>query len=311
MSESNPNSLETMEKIFGTNPVKPLFHYTSLKGLRGIAESKSIWATDARFLNDRSEIEYIADITDGIIEYRLLSEKGNKADLRQLSDTLRLWRRTHSRAGAIYVCSLSEQGNQLSQWRGYCAGGGGVSVGFDSVELHNSMVRRGVITVKVSYDRAEQEIVVNEILDHVLYGDISPVYQDAPRMESAKDVFVEMLAFVAPVLKHPAFHEEVEWRLAYSRQYRGVFSSLSANHPSIFPAPIPNLETRYREGHQILVPYVAFPLAEGENPLQLHSVITGPSENEELFLETVSGYLKFVGVEVEHYLRSGIPLRTL
>jgi hypothetical protein len=32
-----------------------LYHYTSVDGLLGILRSKRIWATDIRFLNDRSE----------------------------------------------------------------------------------------------------------------------------------------------------------------------------------------------------------------------------------------------------------------
>ena len=35
-----------------------LFHYTSAGGLKGILESRCIWATDAAFLNDASEIIY-------------------------------------------------------------------------------------------------------------------------------------------------------------------------------------------------------------------------------------------------------------
>ena len=33
-----------------------LHHYTTAEGLRGILKSKSLWASDLRFLNDRSEL---------------------------------------------------------------------------------------------------------------------------------------------------------------------------------------------------------------------------------------------------------------
>ena len=39
-------------------PEKPLFHYTSLKGLHGIVTSESIWATHYMFLNDSTEYTY-------------------------------------------------------------------------------------------------------------------------------------------------------------------------------------------------------------------------------------------------------------
>ena len=117
--------------------------------MRGIAESKKIWATNARFLNDKSELDYLAPIAERIIDARKSSKPSEADDLRQLKSNLTFWRTTHSRPGPIFVCSLSEIGNQLSQWRGYCPNGGGVSIEFDSVELHTSMLPRGVMTVKL------------------------------------------------------------------------------------------------------------------------------------------------------------------
>src|ERR1017187_3396179 len=35
-----------------------LYHYTNAIGLQGIVKSKSLWASDLHFLNDRSELIY-------------------------------------------------------------------------------------------------------------------------------------------------------------------------------------------------------------------------------------------------------------
>jgi hypothetical protein len=40
----------------------PLFHYTSLKGLLGVVESKSLHATDVHFFSDASEIKRTANL---------------------------------------------------------------------------------------------------------------------------------------------------------------------------------------------------------------------------------------------------------
>jgi len=50
-----------------------LFHYTNAKGLIGIIESQSIWATDYRYLNDSTEIkfflnDYLPDFIQPIVE---------------------------------------------------------------------------------------------------------------------------------------------------------------------------------------------------------------------------------------------------
>jgi hypothetical protein len=50
--------MEERERQQAVNPPKPaglLYHYTDLRGLLGILESGSIWATHIRFLNDLSE----------------------------------------------------------------------------------------------------------------------------------------------------------------------------------------------------------------------------------------------------------------
>jgi hypothetical protein len=56
MNEADQKRLTPVGRIFSTNPVEPLFHYATISGLRGIIKSKSLWATDARFLNDLSSI---------------------------------------------------------------------------------------------------------------------------------------------------------------------------------------------------------------------------------------------------------------
>ena len=41
---------------------KLIYHYTSINGLIGIIERKSIWATNILYLNDASELNYSKNI---------------------------------------------------------------------------------------------------------------------------------------------------------------------------------------------------------------------------------------------------------
>jgi len=286
-----------------------LFHYTTIRGLRGIVQTKQIWATDARFLNDWSEIDYVATVADRLIDIRRHTAPERINDLRELQNILTTWRRTHSRPGGIYVCSLSENGNQLSQWRGYCPNGGGVSIEFDSVELHTSMFPRGIITVKISYEKSYQEQVVDGLLDYLLYGNVPDAYAGASRAESANEEFAQLLSFLAPALKHPGFAEEAEWRLIYSTQFSKLFRIMSDSVPGLIPSPPPILKTEYREAPRMLVPYVALPLTDENLPLSFASVILGPSMEANLLEETVKGYLASTEVQVGSITSSGIPLR--
>jgi hypothetical protein len=44
-----------------------LWHYTSIQGFQAIVASKSVWATDVRFLNDREEFKHSRKIADEIL----------------------------------------------------------------------------------------------------------------------------------------------------------------------------------------------------------------------------------------------------
>jgi hypothetical protein len=311
MTESARDFLAPLGAIFSNNPTAPLFHYTTIQGFRGIIGSKHLWASDARFLNDWSEIRYVASIIEPALDMRRHVEPRRVDEIRKLQTALDGWTHAHHRHPGIYVCSLSENGNQLSQWRAYCPNGGGVSIGFDSVELHTSMFRRGVITVKVCYDLELQKRIVEGLLDHLLYGEIEDAYMGASRTESLVEEFRQLLSIIGPVLKHPGFGEEAEWRLVYSADaYFSVFRYIAGEQPGLLPSPSPVLRTEYREKNQQLIPYVSVPLtALEEDALTLHSVTLGPSAEPKLFEETIKKYLRWAEVSVQSITSSQIPLR--
>ncbi|MFC5862166.1 DUF2971 domain-containing protein [Acidicapsa dinghuensis] len=311
MTESGHHFLAPLGEIFGTNPTKPLFHYTTIAGLRGIIESRTMWATDARFLNDWSEVRYIASIAGSSLERRRDLEPERGDDLRALHAGLNRWVQSHYRSHGVYVCSLSENGNQLSQWRGYCPDGGGVSIGFDSVDLHTSLFLHGVVTVKVCYEAVRQQQIVDGILDHLLHDEISEAYMGAGRLESMQEEFLQLLSMSAPLLKHPGFKEEAEWRLIYSTPtYLPVFRHIAGKYPDVFENPPSPLKTEYRVKDQRLIPYVSLPLTgNSQDQMAFDSVILGPSAEPELFEETMKGYLRSAEVVIQSMTSSGIPLR--
>lgn len=102
-----------------------LSHYTTLKGLQGIVESGSLWASNTSFLNDRAELIHALDASERAIGL-LLSRKAQKAwapMLREAFDELRDGRK----ADTFVACFCGDDDN-LSQWRGYGGNIQGVSV---------------------------------------------------------------------------------------------------------------------------------------------------------------------------------------
>lgn len=62
-----------------SNPPDILYHYTDSKGIHGILESKSLWASHAFFMNDPKEL------THGMNIFRRLSRRSKTFDDRRTS----------------------------------------------------------------------------------------------------------------------------------------------------------------------------------------------------------------------------------
>ncbi|MBI3169743.1 MAG: DUF2971 domain-containing protein [Chloroflexi bacterium] len=176
----------------------------------------------------------------------------------------------------IYVCSFSEEGNQLSQWRGYCPEMGGFSLGFnfDSslIELISTQDFR---LAKCVYDFELQETKVLEYLRDVL--DFHNKETDFMNISSkAWDGFLAM----APLLKHPKFSEEKEWRLI--SKPRTIFGA------------------QFRTGKSMLIPYVTINLSgnntgdsDMKRPIKCFSdVFVGPTPNPDLSIISVENLLR-------------------
>lgn len=159
--------MQSLRRFLAQRPDGPLFHYTGAAGLLGIFQRKEIWATDALYMNDAEEMrhadivlrqEYQARLADGA----LLQE--DKAMF--LSGLEALEERQRQRnAAPTYVVSFSSHGDQLSQWRAYCQGGG-FSIGFDWADLKFAVSSSQFCLVKCVYDAGEQRDLIRACIDY-------------------------------------------------------------------------------------------------------------------------------------------------
>lgn len=119
-------------------PLDIIYHYTDTYGLLGILEHKELWATDALLQNDTQELK------SGRLELAaMLNEQGrslaNVADdavrscgevMQSAAETLRGGFPPEGEPYAnVYVACFCQNGDLLSQWRGY-AKGSGYAIGF-------------------------------------------------------------------------------------------------------------------------------------------------------------------------------------
>jgi hypothetical protein len=204
-----------------------LYHYTTAQGLEGILETRSLWAHDAAFMNDWKEIQYGADpliarMTEYLAEHppdpdkpiakefqqnvRLVIMKSALDALKNFTLSDRQFHPAYMDE-ATYVACLSEEHDDLGQWRAY--GRRGYAVGLTKDGLEKAAPLLG----QVEYG----ESAVGELCDRVISHFETRRVGAHPGTYGYFETVNRLLPQLA-LIKHGAFWQEREWRLVVSPQ---------------------------------------------------------------------------------------------
>ncbi|MHB1856482.1 MAG: DUF2971 domain-containing protein, partial [Acidobacteriaceae bacterium] len=121
-------------KHLNESPVPILYHYTNDIGLRGILDSGKLWFTSVAFLNDPSELRHGVSLAMDLLD----NETAQLCDAqRQFAQGFRsLMPEVVQRIKKLaFVCSFSQCGDDLGQWRAYADDGRGYALGFCTERL--------------------------------------------------------------------------------------------------------------------------------------------------------------------------------
>lgn len=282
----------------------PLFHYTDTDGLLGIIGTRQLWATHYRYLNDREELQ----AGEGIV-----AEEADRLASQFSEDTaigffVREFRRIHdsaklSQIADIYVASLSENPNQLSQWRAYGANGNGYSVGFTKLRLPTGPRADAVAAlalVKCEYDEAAFRDQARTVLSDVargfeLYVRTYARSHDSERAyrRAALSIAFRRLAIAPARFKNTAFSEEREWRMIVLPM-RGQESKI----------------VKYRSGRWGVTPFIPIDLADDGHLIDLSEIWIGPQHDPVDGQKSVQGFLQSAGYASDVPVKcSEIPYR--
>ena len=266
-------------KLYSDIPQERLYHYTNFTSLLGIVASRSLWASDIRYMNDSAELNHTADLIRTEITQRIgLGHK--KPDLlNQFLDWV-----THriTNGHMLFASSFRSNGNLLSQWRGYSRLGKGVSIGFNPNYILQCAKQQSFQIGKCIYNCKSQERLISQVIDavEVLAEEQLPDCdnQEKPSDHSYHSIFhmIESdLLRIAALLKHPSFKEEEEWRV------------VSPVFTDYIKAPV-----LVREGTSMLVPYIEFNLiAQNNSPIALEHLFLGPTPNITISMNSLTMFL--------------------
>jgi hypothetical protein len=278
------------------DPPPVLYHYTTAFGLKGILETSTLWATDTTFLNDAQELQFgRADLSTALLARAesLISSSGagdvrdhdteeaSRATIiqiavRYLTSEYDLTQPIHT--APVYVTCFCEDGDLLSQWRGY--GNGGFALGLSpQALLQMSLTPEEDPTRDASYKSLQTNLVqvqyghaaIRPVIDQIV-ADIAPHPKAHPGSEGWYYAMWNIVLALAGI-KHGAFAEEREWRLvALNDSSKG---------------------TTFRVGPYGLIPYIA-PKLNLQDALK--EIVVGPGAHSDLRALATRRLLDYLGL---------------
>ena len=278
-------TLPIVRRLWEQEPPPILHHYTSRRGLQGIVEAKTIWASEARYLNDARELSTALDHVREILATR--DGKPFGALYPRMSSILEQMKEGQD----TFVFSMSNDGgDELSQWRAYARPGNGYAIGFDAPAIKRMLVAAGVTShfAPCEYDETRQRALMTEVVEHA--ERVLSVH-GAQALDEAVRIFGGLFLLTAPIVKHGSFRAEKEWRLILP-----AFSAWDAR-------------VRFRDAGRLLVPFWTVRLDHAGARLPIKEVVIGPTPHAELEARAVSAILTVAGLREATVRRSSVPYR--
>jgi len=266
---------EVVSRLYSEQPQKTLYHYTSLNALMGIVAHRNFWVSEIRYLNDAEELRHFGTWLESEIARRLQQPNGQQKVLTQFRE----WLRQRLNYGPmLFVGCFTENGSLLSQWRGYCPHGRGVSIGFNPSKVLEHTRRYSFGIGRCIYDKQSKLDLATQVVEAVISasnknGESTNYHSSQSYHGIFSDIKPQLLQ-ISALIKDFCFHEEAEWR---------VVSPVFNNYvePSI----------KYREGASMLIPYMELPLAEVGEKIEMERIFVGPTPTMNLSADSLHRYL--------------------
>lgn len=286
---------------------KIVYHYCSVDVFTKIISDKKIRLSDITKSNDSMEILWITKYIKEIFDEEINKETSNIRYFNEgypkdaFSELVEHYSdeffKAEQRIYSYMVCCFSEEGDLLSQWRGYSDDASGFSIGFDANALAtfgNPLAEDPISSDifdfnKVVYDVGKQKARIRECakqliselkpLSKVTSGDIKQ-----QSMKAFNQCFFKLFKW-SIFMKNPFFKEEKEWRICYCTDLR--LNYMSSNVKIEDELSLSNIA--YYSRNNDVVPYIDLSFNDLSNSI-IKKIVIGPkyraSKDEiKLFLE--------------------------
>lgn len=162
-----------------------------------------------------------------------------------------------------------EEGDLLSQWRGYAGGSQGYSIGFDLQALAQAASDKRFILGKCIYDSNVQRMIVKQAIEYCLQEELAIPSRTQWGFHGP---LADMLFRCGAFFKDPSFCEEKEWRLI---------------SPTVM---FRDGQLAFRVGRSMIMPYYALPIMH-DGVLPIRHIFIGPCPHMDLAKSAVTALL--------------------
>ncbi|MBZ5705153.1 MAG: hypothetical protein LAN63_07355 [Acidobacteriia bacterium] len=211
------NLLERMRRRPTLTTPPLLYHYTQRAAVEGIISSKSLWATEARLLEDPFEIRYGFELAQEILtdELRQAKSIGKKSMQACLEVGLAEMNLVNDCSADAYVACFCAKPNHEPQYNKF----GPYQIEFDLSPLQGAFPLRSTATCR--YLRLEQVLYEPDLQRQRLRRVLQRVRETTEEFENLGIAFLcdslleQALTPWIYVVKRPIFAEEHEWRVVF------------------------------------------------------------------------------------------------
>lgn len=204
------------------------YHYTTPHGLQGIINSKEIWASDYRFLNDATEFQHGLTVFDRVFSSERKRWTIKAPSVSELIERLR--GRTDNTS--VFIASFTPNGDLLSQWRGY-TDGFGFAIGIDADWLIQNASEQGFRQFPVVYDADEHVRVIQDKFQ--LLDDMLSAREPSEPAQDIIHTWWSQLLVALTTIKNRHFKEEEEVRLVCVTRGRPLKAKIRATNKGLVP----------------------------------------------------------------------------
>jgi hypothetical protein len=209
-----------------------LYHYCSVNNFENILNSKKLWLTPIKSMNDRTEIDHLYNNVWPCVK-EILLRNINPNYIKFLKEIIEIVDRESKLhvASFPYCACFSDDGDLLSQWRSYSQDATGISIGFNSEYFKiqnqlphpNTKIENAIGIDTVIYDFSVQVNGLSQVMKQVI----------EPKNSYCWVAILKNLTRYSAIFKNHTFFSEQEKRIIYysDKSHLDQFSGYNLTGP--------------------------------------------------------------------------------